>query len=112
MHAPDPHPSSERRTMATVTVRPQLPADWPSSGLGDPGVLGHDLPDPSTLPPSSWVAITPGEARSPSLWAQLRRRRPPTLHLAVRCTALLLRGYVNVYADAAGYAWGQVPARS
>jgi hypothetical protein len=96
---------------AAVTVRPRLPADWPPSGLGDPAVLADELPDPQTLPPSSWVAITSGEAQPPSLWARLRGRPAPTLHLAVRCTALLLRGYVNVRADGAGLAWGQVPDR-
>ena len=112
MHDRSPYPSAERRISAAVTVRPRLPAGWPPSGLGDPAVLADELPDPSTLPPSNWVAITPGEAPPPSLWARLRRRPPPSLHLAVRCTALLLRGYVNVRADAAGLAWGQVPARS
>ncbi len=105
--------SSDSRPEAAVgvavTLHPKLPADWPSSGLGDAGRLARELPDPATLPPASWVAITAGTPPAPGLWARLRGRPPPTVHLAVRCTALLLRGYVNVGADRAGRALGQAP---
>jgi hypothetical protein len=90
-----------------LTVHPKLPPEWPPSGLGDPGEFARDLPDPATLPSGSSVAITPGEARSPGLFGRIGRR--PTLHLGVRCTALLMRGYVNIFVDAQGNACGQVP---
>ncbi len=111
MHAagPDSPPGPLSPSAVALTIHPKLPADWPASGLGDPGRLARELPDPSSLPPSSWVAITSGAARAPGLWARLRGHPFPTLHLAVRCTALLLRGYVNVRADQAGRALGQVP---
>jgi hypothetical protein len=71
----------------------------------DFAALASQLPLASTLPPRTLVAV-------PAV-AVCRRRflrgvlgdRKVTVPRATRCTALLLRGYVDVTADA-GAAWG------
>ena len=77
-----------------VRITPPLDASWPKDGLGSVGVILAALPDPSSLARGAVVAITAGDP--------LRRgfgrlfRAPPFVHLAVRCAALLAKGYVDV----------------
>lgn len=67
------------------------------------------LPDPATLPAGQRVAVeSRGRPRSRvSRW--LRRDASMDVPLAVRCSALLARGYVEVGATADGVAVGIVP---
>lgn len=71
--------------------------------------LCEELPAPSTLDPGSWIALAAGPAAPRRLFGLLGGRRRPGVHLAVRCTALLARGYTAICADATGTAFGRVP---
>jgi hypothetical protein len=75
------------------------------------------LPDPSELPPGTLVVV-PGElagsrSLAQSVLAALGRRKP--IARALRCSALVARGYVDVGAGApqdevrADLAWGYAP---
>ena len=89
---------------------PALPEDWPADGLGPPSQIERELPDPLSLPGGSWIAVGAGHRARRGLVARFLGSRSGTgMHLAVRCTALLSRGYVEVCADEAGTAYGRVP---
>jgi|SoiMethySBSTD1v2_1073268.scaffolds.fasta_scaffold55059_2 hypothetical protein len=96
---------------ASLSIHPNVGADWPASGLGPLEILCEGLPDPSTLDKGAWIAVFPGApARKRGLVSRLLTpRTAPHVHLAIRCTALLARGYVRVCADEHGTAFGQVP---
>jgi len=72
-------------------------------------VLSAQLPDPSTLAPGSWVALGAGPTASRRLFGLIGGRPRPSVSLAVRCTALLARGYTDIRADDSGVAFGRVP---
>jgi hypothetical protein len=89
---------------------PHLPEDWPDDGIGSPTELEAELPEPQSLPGGSWIAVGAGRRARRGIVARLfASRELPGMHLCVRCTALLARGYVEVCADAAGTAYGRVP---
>lgn len=106
-------PPLEPRARVSVQLHPALGEDWPADGLGPVETFAQQLPDPARLSPGTWVAIGPGrDARAPGIMGRLLGRRSARVHLAVRCTALLARGYVRVCADGADTAYGQVPTRA
>lgn len=70
--------------------------------------LSRQLPDPGTLGPGSWIALGSGPAAPRRLFGLLGARRSG-ISLAVRCTALLARGYTDICADESGTAFGRVP---
>jgi hypothetical protein len=71
--------------------------------------LAAELPDPVTLGSNTWVMVSPGPLATGGFLSQLFARRARTVHLAVRCTALLVRGYVDVCSDDYGMAFGRTP---
>lgn len=104
-----PLPSPEARAKAkTVALGP--------TEIEDVGVAARALPDPSELDGGTLVLVT-SELRGPrsitkSVLAALGRTR--TASRAIRCSALVARGYVRVGAGTdpdtrADVAWGYVP---
>lgn len=99
-------------------IEPELPPGWPADGFGPLPVLVEQIPAPADVGPGAWVGLLPSRrspagflARSP--WLASLLRRAPAAHLALRCTALLARGYEQVGAgrDEHGreVAWGRAP---
>jgi hypothetical protein len=82
---------------------PELDRSWPAHGLGPVAVIVGQLPDPANLPPGALVVVRDA-ARPPRGFRRLARgirslwRKPPKAHAAVRCTALLARGYREIAA--------------
>ncbi len=93
-------------------IEPVLPADWPEDGLGPLATLTGQIPAADTVPRGTWVAVRPSQAPPGGLLARLFRKSRGA-HLALRCTALLARGYESVGGglDAQGQevAWGRAP---
>ena len=82
--------------------------DRTSDGSG--AVSELTLEEIKALDAGSWVAVSAGSPLpATGLGRLLRRHKPAGVHLAVRCTALVARGYIRVCADADGTAFGQVP---
>jgi len=94
---------------ASLVLHPAVGDDSDDGGLSLVGLLSEQLPDPSTLEPGSWVALDAGPAPPRKLFGLISSRRRGGVHLAVRCTALLARGYTDICADEAGMAFGRVP---
>jgi hypothetical protein len=96
------------------TITPQLDESWPQHGLGSLAEVLALIPEPSALPAGSWIAVEASERMG--RWS-LRRlvHKPRFVHRALRCTALLARGYEFVGAgsdqDGRDIAWGRVPAQ-
>jgi hypothetical protein len=113
--------SDRRSAAANATGRPELPVlqtiepavgdDWPAHGLGPVSEIVRQLPDPADLPPGARIAVGTGMTEQRGLLSRLFSGSTPRakVHLAVRCTALIVRGYTAVSADAAGTAYGLVP---
>jgi len=95
-------------------VEPVLPEGWPRDGFGPLAALTSQIPMAESLPGGTWVAVRP--SRAPLKIGLLARlfQKPPGAHLALRCTALLARGYEHVGGglDDRGQpvAWGCAPA--
>ncbi len=88
-----------------------LPETWPSDGLGPLSEVADQLPEPTASSPGTWLAVCDAAQAKPKGWGRLwHREQPPRIHLASRCTALLLRGYTCICADPQGIAYGKVPA--
>jgi hypothetical protein len=96
-------------------VFPELDRGWPRDGFGPISTVASQLPDPLELAAGSLVLVheTERPARGlrglVSLWKRKRRAHP-----AVRCSALLARGYLDIGAavDARSgerLAWGFAP---
>lgn len=94
---------------AALVLHPAAGDDNEDGGLDLVRVLSEQLPDPSTLAPGSWVALDAGPAAPKKLFGFIAGRRRAGVHLAVRCTALLARGYADICADESGMAFGRVP---
>lgn len=71
----------------------------------DFAALATQLPLASTLPPRTVVAVPAVAVRRRRFLRGVLGDRKVTVSRAARCTALLLRGYVDVHADD-GSAWG------
>jgi len=108
MTAASSAPASERSI--SRTIEPGVSEDWPGHGLGPVAEILALLPDPAELAPGARVAVLAGSPER-GLFARLFSSSSPRakVHLAVRCTALLLRGYASISADEAGVAYGVVP---
>jgi hypothetical protein len=81
-----------------MTLSPRLSASVRDGAESSIVALSEQLPDPGTLAAGSWIAVRPGSTRSLRSWLRLRAGDERDLHLAVRCTALLVRGYMEVCA--------------
>jgi hypothetical protein len=96
-----------------VDVFPALDRAWPKDGLGPIATLIAQLPDPEDLPKGSLVAVHGAGRTRPSAIVRWLLPKPREVHPAVRCTALLARGYRNVGAGVdpktgEKIAWGSV----
>lgn len=72
----------------------EVPKSWPSDGVGDVAVVAGQLPEAADLPPGTLVVVLgsgDGEGLA-SRWLGARAR----IARAVRGSALLARGYVNI----------------
>jgi hypothetical protein len=84
-----------------LEVFPRLDRSWPAHGIGPVAVILAQLPDPSELPGGALVVVRDA-AKPPHGLRRLARglkslwRKPPRAHAAVRCTALLARGYRDI----------------
>jgi hypothetical protein len=110
--SPPAAPPLEPNASPSVTIHPSVGPDWPASGLGPIQVLLEGLPDPESIGKDAWIAVYPGPPASRRKGIVSRLFTPKSadhVHLAVRCTALLARGYVRVCADEHGTAFGQAP---
>jgi len=98
---------------ADIHVFPSLDKTWPKDGLGPIATVIAQLPDPADLPRGTLVAVHGAGRKRPGAivgWLLPKRRE---VHPAVRCTALLARGYVSVGATVdpktgERVAWGYV----
>ena len=65
-----------------------------------PAAIARILPEPSTLEPGTLVVVLPNVIEPPSLTSRLRSAfgRGPVAPRAVRASALVSRGYINVAA--------------
>ena len=90
-------------------IEPVLPATWPTDGFGDVGAIVRELPDPESLRQGDLVGVAPSAPRTRAFFA----RKTKEAHLAVRCAALLAKGYeaVGAFRDEGGreIACGRVP---
>jgi hypothetical protein len=110
--APPSAPPLDPSALPQVSIHPSVGSDWPPSGLGPIQVLLEGLPEPESVGQGGWIAVYPGPAVRRRKGIVSRLFTPRThehVHLAVRCTALLARGYVRVCADDNGTAFGQAP---
>jgi hypothetical protein len=71
----------------------------------DFAAMATQLPHASTLPPRTVVAVPAVAVRRRRFLRGVLGDRRVTVPRSTRCTALLLRGYVDVHADDAT-AWG------
>jgi hypothetical protein len=110
--SPPPSPPLDPDALPAVAIHPSVGPEWPASGLGPIHVLLEGLPDPGSVGKGAWIAVFPGPPAPRRKGIVSRLFTPRTMehvHLAVRCTALLARGYVRVCADEQGTAFGQAP---
>jgi hypothetical protein len=103
---------------ADVDLFPDLERAWPADGFGSIAALAAQLPDPQELAAGSLVVVHEtgrrprGLRRLVALWTRKRRA-----HVAVRCSALLARGYLDIGAaidprSGERLAWGFAPEPS
>jgi hypothetical protein len=103
---------------ADVELFPELDGAWPADGFGSIAALAAQLPDPQELAAGSLVVVhetgrrARGLRRVAALWTRKRRA-----HIAVRCSALLARGYSEIGAavdprSGERLAWGFAPEPS
>jgi hypothetical protein len=84
-----------------VELFPILDKNWPSDGLGPVATIVAQLPDPSELRRGALVVVResgPPPKGFGAFMAALKGlfTKPPKVHAAVRCTALLARGYREI----------------
>jgi hypothetical protein len=76
--------------------------------LEDPSAVARQLPAPSTLAAGTRVAVLATARREDGVLRRLLGARAVAVSRAARCTALLVRGYVDLGADDAA-SWGHAP---
>jgi hypothetical protein len=84
---------------------PILDRTWPADGLGPVAIIVAQLPDPAELRRGALVLVRESGPRPKGfrgLLASLKGlfTKPPKAHPAVRCTALLARGFREIGAAA------------
>jgi hypothetical protein len=80
---------------AGLCVLLDLPASWPSSGLGDVALVAAQLPLASSLAPGQLVVVLARGAPAREWLGRLLPKRTWAAG-AVRASALLSRGYVRI----------------
>lgn len=98
-------------------IFPTLDPSWPADGFGEVAKIAAELPAPEGLRPGALVVVHARPSRSGGRFFGLSWRAPRYAHAAVRCTALLARGYTRVGAARGGApgeetVWGYVDART
>jgi hypothetical protein len=84
---------------------PILDRTWPADGLGPVAAIVAQLPDPADLRRGALVVVRESGPRPKGFRGLLASlaglfTKPPKAHPAVRCTALLARGYREISAAA------------
>jgi hypothetical protein len=95
-----------RKAARTVTVE--------EAAAGSIAAIAESLPDPTTLPPRTLVIVSADVRGARSLARSLLAvfGRTKKVARASRCTALVIRGYVDVGAaedEGGDLAWGYAP---
>jgi hypothetical protein len=84
-----------------VELFPILDKSWPGDGLGPVAVIVAQLPDPASLRQGALVVVRDSGPLPKGVrrWLFAMKGlfvKPPKVHPAVRCTALLARGYREI----------------
>jgi hypothetical protein len=83
--------------------------DATGADLSDPTAVARQIPLASDLAARTRVSVLPTASRRRGVLGRLLSAREIPVGRAARCTALLLRGYVDIGADETS-AWGFAPA--
>jgi hypothetical protein len=86
--------------------------DATEADVRDVATVASQLPDPSSVEPGAPVFVFASAVRVPLGWRRLLGARRVPVPLAVRCGALLVRGYVEIGTSPAGpgeVTWGHAP---
>lgn len=94
---------------ARLVVHPSVRGAIDGSLIVQARRLSEELPEPGSLEPGTWVLVSPGRTVAAGFIKRLFSVAPRSVHLAVRCTALVMRGYADVHADPEGMALGRAP---
>ena len=78
--------------------------------VDDPAAMAVQLPDPGTLAAGTAVVVEATALQRRGLLRRVLGDRRVPVACAIRCTALLARGYVGIAADDDA-AWGFAPSR-
>ncbi len=90
----------------TEVVTVQL--DATAADVGVPAAVAGQIPLASTLAPGTRVVVRASATRRGGVLGRLLGPRREPVPRSTACTALLVRGYVDIGADDAG-AWGVAP---
>jgi hypothetical protein len=98
---PAARPSQRPARPPDLEVFPRLDARWPANGLGPVAVVLSQLPDPTDLANDALVIVRESGPPARGFSRVVRQigalwRKAPRAHAAVRCTALLARGYRDI----------------
>jgi hypothetical protein len=88
----------------TITVR----LDATGADLSDPSAVATQIPAAGGLAARTRVSVLPTALRRSGVLGRILGPREVPVGRAARCTALLVRGYVDVAADDTS-AWGFAP---
>jgi hypothetical protein len=81
--------------------------DATASDLATVSDVAEQIPEARGLPPRTAIVVLGTAARSPSGWRRLLGAQRVPVARELRCSALLVRGYVDIGGDAeADVAWG------
>jgi hypothetical protein len=107
---------------ADLELFPKLARSWPASGLGPVSAILAQLPDPGRLAAGALIVVRHAEKpargfRRALFYVRSLWRKAPRAHAAVRCTALLARGYRDISAavdprTGEELVWGFAPVTS
>jgi hypothetical protein len=111
------------RASITLPLGAKLDADAPAYAVAlgpgdviDVATVARALPDPDGLPPGTLLLVLPGVVGAPSFTGRFLAAmgRGPTASRALRATALVARGYVDVAAGVdretrSDLVWGYAP---
>jgi hypothetical protein len=86
-----------------------------SAGVGDAAAVAAQIPEAATLAPGAAIVVLGATAKQGGRLARWLGPRPVVVPRALRCTALLARGYVRIAGgtdetSGADLAWAWTPA--
>jgi hypothetical protein len=91
-----------------VTEAVTVQLDATGADVEVPASVAGQIPLAITLPPGTRVVVLANATRRGGLLRRLLGRRREPVPPSTACTALLVRGYVDIGADGGG-AWGHAP---